>query len=216
VFPNLKTLWGYNGAAPSPAAHHLRAWSSATRGRKDDLDPSAHLKADNVAVWSSRGNYRDAGPPIEALLERAGRANARFDALSSGQLVARSPTDEPCEGDYRAYRSLSQHPMVPAAERSLYKDKADVLLRIRYYDRVRVAFVEQYRAQLAKGYAALGAAVPPFETMSRAEAVMETRRLGAKLDAMKGAPPDAVETRKVLDRFATLSPSLVSETWCHE
>jgi hypothetical protein len=71
-FPNLKTAWGYGGQTDfhSPtgatAIEHIKAWESATRGRREELHPRADIVhshgstvgyENNVSVWTVNQGY---------------------------------------------------------------------------------------------------------------------------------------------------------------
>ncbi|MBN9166014.1 MAG: hypothetical protein J0I07_34010, partial [Myxococcales bacterium] len=59
AFPNLKTLWAYNGSAPLEGGGHLGEWARATRGRATNLELSPSRAKEHVGVWDRSSGYRD-------------------------------------------------------------------------------------------------------------------------------------------------------------
>jgi hypothetical protein len=214
AFPNLKTIWSYNGAAPSPGTVHFGTWASATAGRQKDITLSTDLKSQNVAVWSASSGYHDRGEPVDKLLARAAVADAHYQGLVDGSIEVKDSHAQPCEGDYRLYRKLSQHQGLTSAQRNEYGRKADALLRIRYYPDVGKAFAKNYAADIERAYASVGMTVPDFARLSRKEAHAQILALKEKL-AKDASPPKAVRdfAQNTLTKFDSLDRYTVPEEW---
>lgn len=211
VFPNLKTVWAYDGAAPSPAGSHLRAWSLATLGRRADLKASPDQLKANVVTWSASSSYVSRRT-IESLRVESPRADARFTAVWTG----RAPSDGQSVYDYRTYRAMSTHPNATEAERASATAKAEALLRLNHFRSIANHFPKDQEnpETLRRGYAALGMRVPSFETMTRAQTLAEIERIDRVVDSMD-APPAAVRhLRALLDKYGALDPTVAKQEWC--
>jgi hypothetical protein len=210
AFPNLKTIWAYHGAAPSPGSDHLRAWSAATQGRQDDLRPGALMKQ-NVATWSVSGGYQDRVVSIASLREEQRGAEARYDAFWTGKTASSTQSI----ADYRMYRSISKHPNATPEERADATNKASALLRVNHFGAVAKSFAAANADLLKQGYSAMGREVPNLGSASRAEALAEVARLDAEVDAMKAPPSIVTALRQRLELYAALDPNVLPDNWCN-
>jgi hypothetical protein len=212
AFPNLRTMWAYNGQAVG-YEHHFRAWIAATARSADRLTLRDDLAAQNVVVWSRGGGFLAAGGALETLRTREASARARFDAFVSGARRPSSPSDPEIVEDYRSYKALSNRPDVPAGERNAFDDRAQALLRARYFETgVRTEFAREHRAAIAAGYAAIGEQAPDFARMSLAETRREAERFAAASTSKHAR--EAMTLRALLDRFAGLDRDAIPERWC--
>ena len=125
MFPSVKTIWAYTGSAPgswSGAMDHQRAWDTATRGSRTDLDRAVAArmrKGENVAVWTITHGYSDGRPPAELSEVRASynRVSGAYDRFFSGAATVPNPQTGPLRDFYNELQRLLQHPELPAAER---------------------------------------------------------------------------------------------------
>jgi hypothetical protein len=189
AFPKLKTMWAYDGAAPSAAQMrtHLAAWATATRGATDRLAAGPELRSSNVAVWSRAGGYhtnawrdsatergRDAAAAIA--LGDVERWRAGDTALGAG-----SYGDAALEFDYEALMRKADQSTVSSAERRHCLAQAEVLLQIRQWDAptdaVRDRVAAQLGPRLGEAFRAAGLTAPDVAKMTRAEALAAFRAL---------------------------------------
>lgn len=212
AFPNLKSMWAYNGQAVG-YEHHFTAWLSATAGRNDRLALREDLAAQNVVVWSRAGGFQAAGGSLEALRQKEADARTRFGAFVSGERRVASSSDPTLVADYRTYKALANRPDVSSHERRDFDDRAAKLLRVRYFEGgVRAEFAREHGAILAAGYAAIGERAPDFSRMTLAE----TRREAGRVEAAtrKSETTDGARLRELLSKYASLDGAVILESWC--
>ncbi len=211
AFPNLKTLWSYNGSAPSPGTAHFGAWIAATAGRKDDIRLTSDLAKANVAVWSKSSGYRDRNESLTSLLTRARASDTRYAALVDGSIVPKHSHEQPYDADYRTYRKLAQHKGLTAEQRADYQAKADAINRVRLYPQYRTLFVEEHGAKIKRAFEAVGLPVPDFDKLSLKEAIAQVALLKEKLKTNESASREVGElVNGKLDSFVKLRPDAVS------
>jgi hypothetical protein len=214
AFPNMKSLWCYDGSAPSPASAHLAAWSQMTRGRNEPRVTES-LKRANVGLWTASRGYEEKHRTLETVRKDAGSARAQLPAYVDG-------TSAPDHGEhnvvqsYRALRRLSARPDATPAERAQAKVDADVVLRVRYYASVRTQFSKTHGAAVASGFRAVGLAPPDFARMSRKEALAAIASFEAAAARHVHPPRAAAFVAPTLRGFANLDPNVVPERWCAE
>lgn len=214
AFPNLKTMWAYAGTSRLAPTRDLEAWARATSKPHDTIDVPADLRNHHIATWSAAGGYRD-DVQLGALRKQQTVADQRFDEFVSGDLSAHGQSADALR-DYEAYRVLSQRNDVSPAERATLAQKANQLLRIRYYDEgVRSAFAARHGETVQKGFAALGMAVPNFATMTRKEAMDAITAVETKLASMHAIPADASRMLPALRGLRDLDSKLIPESDCH-
>jgi len=208
--PNLKTMWGYSGIAPGAPVHHLQGWARSTLGRTSS-DPVRGPRA-NVTTWSAQGGIRS-GVSLEELRKKQGEADPIFGQLWGGDIES-GPWGKARE-PYETYRELSYRPELSAQEKSIMKAKADVLLRIRFYETVRTKFVETHGEEVRAAFESLGLPAPDFTRLSRKEALEVLRTFEEK--AARTSPlPEAVKSAEaVLVGFTKLDPAKIPDGWCH-
>jgi hypothetical protein len=212
AFPNMKTIWAYDGFAPSAPVHHLEAWQAATKGRTENLAPQPWLRDQGVACWSVKSGYvdKDVSPEV---LERAKRAaDADFDRLMAGSPRITSAQDQPAARHYDTYASLSKRPErndVPEMDR-----RATQLLALRHYETdVRERFGAEYRSEIGAGFHAVGLEPPSFESLTRAEALATSREFQVALARMPGPSEAATRLATLLRGLDTFDPLVVDPRW---
>ena len=208
--PNLKTMWGYSGLAPGAPVHHLQGWARSTRGRTSS-DPVRGPRA-NVTTWSVQGGIRS-GVSLEELRKRQAEADPMFGQLWGGDIEsgpwgkARMP--------YETYRELSHRPELSEQEKSIMKAKADVLLRIRFYETVRTMFVETHGEKVRAAFESLGLPEPDFTRLSRKEALEVLRTFEEKAARTSPLPAAVKNAQAELVGFRKLDPAHIPDGWCH-
>lgn len=214
AFPNLKTLWAYNGSAPLEGGGHLGEWARATRGRATNLELSPSRAKEHVGVWDRSSGYRDGSEPLEKARARQATADVRFDAWVSGARRANGSDDPALVEDYRTYKALYGRSDLHLSERSDLGAKAETLLRVRYYDgAVRRGLEREYGAVLAKAFREVG--LPPLSlaTTSRSESIA---RLAAFEAAASRTAPSAETMRAIEISMAirNLDSDVIPTRWC--
>lgn len=212
-FPNLHTVWGYAGAAPSPAGAHLQAWATKTRGRDEALRLTPDLAKESVAVWSTKRGYESATVDITRLRARSSEIHARVAEYTSG--VRPADHDGLAEADYRALKAIAAHDLATPDEKRRAHAAAEDVLRMRYYESgVRGKFVDEHRATIDAGYAVLDEQPARFESLSRRDALAAIASFESRVVRMSPAPNAATELLAKLRALRALDESVVPAKWC--
>ncbi len=223
IFPNLKTIWAYQGSAPgtwSGANAHIQRWEQATRGH----DPSQlkrslaenTRKGENVAVWTKTGGYDDGSPaqPLDSIRQEATRYRPAFEQSLGGQRAITDPQTDDVRQYYNRVQRMLSRTDLPADERRTLEATRDQTIRLLFYENVSRRFNQTYQSQIQTGYAALGRPAPNFSTMSRADALREIQSFGTALGERFPRPPAADRLYQLLsDGLKDLKPSAIPEGW---
>jgi hypothetical protein len=213
AFPNLKTLWGYSQFAPAAPVGHLQAWEATTRGRAA-YDPGRGVHG--VATWSERSGIREPGVTLEGLKSAAAEADERFQSYSSGEIRVRSPHGSLADDDYAAYRRLASRPELSKTERAAYEQKAEILLRVRFYESsIRGELAKAHGAELARAFEAVGLRPVDFATLSRREALAAIDRFERRLATVPAGAPELDRAAALLRGVRTLDPNVIPQAWAH-
>mgnify|MGYP001090094170 CR=1 FL=1 len=213
AFPNLKTMWGYSKFAPAAPVGHLQAWEARTRGRAAH-DPARGTPG--VATWSERSGIREPGVTLEGLKQAAAEADRRFSAHFSGEIRVSTPHDRGAEDDYAAYRRLASHPNLSKEERATYEQKAEILLRVRFYESsIRGELDKAHGPELARAFRAVGLPPVDFAKLSRREALEAIDRFERRLATMPTRTPDLDRAAAVLHGVRMLDPKVIPQGWVH-
>ncbi len=208
--PNLKSMWGYSGIAPGTPVGHLQSWERSTRGRETS-DPVRGGRA-NITTWSVKEGIRT-GVSLEQLRKDQASSDAIFGQLWGGDIQS-GPWGQ-ARKPYETYRELSYRPELSKQEQTIMRAKADVLLRIRFYETVRTELVNEHGPQVRDAFESLGLPVPDFTRLSRKEAVVAIQAFEAKARATSPLPEAAAKAEKLLVGFRKLDPAVIPSAWCH-
>jgi hypothetical protein len=203
LFPNLKTMWAYDGSAPGTftgATAHLARWEKATRDEVEALQPDRARglrKGSNVAVWSSRDGYQTATVKVSTaeLRTRQSTGRATFERYFQGDEVVRDAQRGPLREYYNTLQALLGRPELPASERVGLEWSRDQSLRLLFYENVATHFQRTHPVSIQRGCAALGLRVPDFSRLGRKEALAFIQTFEAEL-ARRHPPP--AEARRLL------------------
>lgn len=207
LFPNLKTVWAYDGSAPgshSGAVPHILRWERGTRGESTDRldrDVAKHTrKGENVATWSiSRGydNGEELGPLATdvASYERTSRDVA---AYSSGEQEQPSTQSGSLRDHYNNIQRLLGRQDVSDDMRSNLKTERDFTIRLIYFKNVKTYFQDVHSPTINTGFAEFGLNVPDFSTMSRKDVLSKIDEYNEKYDAADAASGGPSETATYL------------------
>jgi len=215
VFPNLKTLWGYSGFSPSAPIGHLYDWEAATRGRAAKLGDSFVAAHGAATAWSLNGGIANAGKTLEERRELVAAADRDFAAFLSGDRRIANPHQADADRAYGAYRMLAAHVRATPPERARALQRADQMLRLRFYENgVRADFARHHGAAIERVFGRLGIPRVDFGALSRKDALDAIQSFRDK--AAGRSEPDVVRIRALLEGLAELSPTIIEPGWCHE
>lgn len=214
AFPNLKTIWAYDGSAPREGGGHLADWTRATEGPATRLELSESRARGHVGVWDRTSGYRDGSGPLEEARARQATADARFDAWMSGARRSCGSDDPALVQDYRTYKALAARSDLPDAERAALDEKAEALLRARYYDgAVRRELARAYGEQLARAFQAVG--LPPLSLATASRGESASRLAAFEEAASRGAPSaDVLRAVEISAAIRALDSDLIPARWC--
>lgn len=217
AFPNLATMWGYNGFSDHAPVQDLRTWETATRGDANAISDDAFTARNNAVAWTTAQGMVDPAHdarPLDYLQGKTRDADSRYAAYVRGDEPIPHPHDCQAATDYMAYYQLSMRSDVSPAEHSAATQQAQVMLRLRYYETsVRGEFQKENGKVVGEAFNALGLTVPDFSTLSRKDA-------NAKIDEFRRAAqrqPNAnvAEAAQRLTELASLDPKAIPSFWCH-
>lgn len=222
-FPNLQTLWGYEGTAPGStqgAAVHLRQWERATRGGTEVLSVDtvrATRKGANVAVWSVRGGFQSGmhSPPVDSVRQDYEDALPAFGRAFTGAEPVRDPHRGALRTYYQRLQALLGTEVLDAPERMELSAQRDRTLRLLYYSTsVAKAFTQAHRGEIARGYRAVGESPPDFSALSRATALGAIDHFLRRAEALNTPSTDADQLARILvGGLRELEPDLVPTRW---
>ncbi|MAQ18033.1 MAG: hypothetical protein CMN30_24950 [Sandaracinus sp.] len=225
AFPNLRSVWGYAGFAPSGAtarAHQAR-WERATRSDTDRAAVHAALAQGTrraVAVAVHRRGEAWEGPPVEPLPDLGARARAGaadFGRLFRGELVVTRPGEGFGADHYQTLQSLTaHHDFADQSDdyRAFWTQRREQTLRLRFFtSHVAPTFERVHGPRLDRAYAALDLARPDFGSLTRAETLAAVARFDAAFrDA--GAPSELRAARDLLvEGLVQLDPARIPVEW---
>lgn len=219
IFPNLQTIWAYLHTAPSlktGAGTHMRMWDRATRGHQKRIDRLVAKntgRGENVAVWSRLfGVQTGLVESIEVLRARIVAAEGTFTSFFAGDSVVVDHQSGPLRQYYDTLQSLLQHDDLPDDERRTRVARADITIRLIYFDSIRAAFAKQYKNAIAAGYSALGLPIPDFSQLDRKTTLASIAEFEAKV--RPGATAAVTQLRPLLvDGLRDLDGRYIPANW---
>lgn len=220
VFPNLFTIWAYDGSAPgsySGAMTHMQRWETVTRGSRTELDrmvADKTRKGDAVAVWSRDFGYRSKkSTSITALISRVRNAESMFQEFFSGDRTVVNTQSGPLRIYYNDLNDLVGHPSLSPEQRLRYQERGKVTIRLIYFDKtVKHKFAEKYAEIISKGYKALKMSAPNFAQMSRKDCLKEISFFETKSAQSTESDVTALK-RLLLSGLMDLNEILVPANW---
>lgn len=215
MFPNLKTVWAYNGSAPgagSGATVHEAAWERGTRGRASDVSGTAQsLKNRNVRkadVIYTNGNA--SAIDLAVLRSEVESRESVYTTHFDGSAVSASSQTGPLREYYNRVQSLLSSPNLTSSERATLEGRRDVTIRILYYgSHIAPRFAQEHGAALQAAFQQAGLTAPNFATASRVE-------VRAALEALQNSTtrtPEIESALSLLDGFYNLRSNVVPEGW---
>jgi hypothetical protein len=222
IFPNLKTVWAYDGSAPgaaSGAVTHLLRWERATRGDATSLSRDVaknSRKGENVATWSTARGYDNGMErgPLSADRERYESTHSIVASYLSGDQAVQDPQSGPLRNHYNSIQRLLGRPDLAAEERPQLEAERDQVIRLLFYQNVRTMFQTVYGNQIRAGFTELGLPAPDFSTLSRKDALERITQYDAKLAETPGASTAARSlSTRLNDGLVRLSPQAIPAAW---
>lgn len=223
MFPNLKTVWAYDGWAPgaaSGAVAHILRWEGSTRGEGTDAIKrslaAGTRKGENVAVWSVTSGYDNGQPQasIESMRETYTSTKSVIPDFVSGAKIVDNPMSGELRVHYNAIQRLLGRTDLPAAERAQLQTERDYLIRVLYYKNIGSMFQATFGQNVSSAYQELGLSAPNFATLPRKEALAKI----AELDQKLASKPNASAATKAMaerlhDMLRDLKASAIPTTW---
>lgn len=223
IFPNVKTIWAYDGAAPgaySGAVPHFVRWENSTRGASTDR-VSRDLargtrKGENIAVWTVTRGY-DNGQPQRDLTEvRAAYERTRgvLPTFHSGERPVEDLSQGPLRDHYNSIHRLLSRRDISPDERAALNAEKQIVIRLLYWKNISSMFQVTHRATISQGFTELGMQVPDFSRMSRKDAMRAIADFDARV-ADRGAASRTVRylTEILHDGLRDLKPTHIPEAW---
>lgn len=218
VFPNLETAWGY--AEYSPAAgkgseQHIAQWERETRGDKDlqrrDGRGTAALWSRAATAGGGRGYIRNdpADTPLESLIDDLSALWPKVLGMFEGDEELDTPW---LSLPYRVVQLIITHPDTPADKKKKAEGFRDMILRMRYWDKITEKFATEHVAAIAAAYATAGINPPRFAGITRAGLKAHIEKLKEKVE--KSADPDLKHFfDHLLMGLWNLRSDVIPETW---
>lgn len=223
VFPNLKTIWAYNGSAPgtwSGAMPHLDRWEKATRGRTDDIDRdvvAGMRKGDNVVTWDVANGYA-ADPAAQTALSPADGTDplqatqAVFDDYFTGRQPVTTTQSGPLRDRYNFIQQQLTNPSLPPERREALEGARDQTIKLIFYSAsIAPRFAEAHAGALQEGYAAIGQVPPNLARLSRADALVAIADFERAVNAMPEPPKAATDLLQLLTALRDLTDGIPLE-----
>lgn len=194
IFPNLQTVWGYARFSPSiekGSVGHIKKWEQETRGeqtlQQSDGRGSAALWTREEADKGGTGFIRNdpADIPLEDLWSQY--SERHFDYVE--QFNGDAEIDSEMIFFYITIQDLLNHPDLDASDRAGLEEEREIVLRMRFWDKICDRFSSEYKALIETAYPAVGLPVPNYDVMPRKRLLTQIETFG---EALKLKPnPDA-------------------------
>lgn len=222
LFPNVKTIWAYDGSSPgsvSGAVPHILRWERGTRGTRTDLNrkvAEGTRKGENIAVWTVTKGY-DNGKPARTLeedLQNLSYTNWVVPEFISGERAVENPQLGPLRDHYNAIQRLLARVDLPAEQRPDLEKQRDHVIRLLFYQNVTKFFQTTYQADIQAGFGELGLPAPDFSKLSRKDGLAKIAEYDTKLNATPTASSGAKAlSTRLHAALVDLSPSAVPPAW---
>jgi hypothetical protein len=215
MFPNLRTCWSYSKFSPDIAGGsgwHIATWAAATEG-EGSLEKGD--RRGSSALWTREKGFIVGDPAAAAVGPLFTEVVHLFQDTVVPMLKGDRDVPKPTlDQIYMKIQELIAHPGADA----LMKEKAggarDLVLRLRFWPKVRERFGTEYGAQLQPAYDAIGVPPPDWSRLTRVA-------LKAHLEAVKRAleaQPEQVAPKALLDRLLGkgldhLDPAIIKSDW---
>jgi hypothetical protein len=220
VFPNLRTVWGYAGFSPAAgkgAEQHIAQWERETRGdkaldAKDGMGKAA-LWTRDAAKSSKDGRGYIRNDPAKANFKELAASFYGLGLDVKKQLQGESPLNPTILNMAYGYvQSMLAHPEIPSNDHKIATQWSEILLRMRYYERVTQKFAETYTGDIKKGYDAMALKPPDFSKMTRKALKLEMEKFKKALEDTPNTDGQAFYD-KFLTGLSKLDTELIPAKW---
>ena len=223
IFPNVKTIWAYDGSAPgsySGAVPHIARWERGTRGpRVDrlDRDSAEHTrKGEYVAVWTVADGY-DNGDEASPIAQDRSAYTSTHSAVAnffSGETVVENSQTGPLRNHYNNIQRLLGRNDIEPTERTQLEGERDQVIRLLYWKNVSSFFQTVHGDAINTGFTELGLEAPNFTGMSRKDALSKIAEYNTALESADSPSSTAEYLGDLLNKgLKDLKPSFVPEAW---
>jgi len=223
MFPNLKTIWAYDGSAPgawSGAVPHILRWERGTRATDDtslDRNVAEHTrKGENVATWTLTEGYDNGKPPraLEKDTERYDNTLPNVENFRNGTNEVEDTQRGPLRNHYNNIQRLLSRPDLPDDMRANLEQERDFTIRLIYFKNVKTFFQDVHSPSIDAGFSEMGLAKPDFSTMTRKQALETINNFNEKYDATDNPSETATYLKDLLNKgLKNLHNDFVPEAW---
>ena len=223
LFPNLKTIWAYDGSAPgaySGAVPHIMRWERGTAGNTADAldrDSAKHTrKGENVATWTTTQGYDNGleSKPIAQAMHAYRVSGRVVEAFRTGNRVVENTQQGDLRDHYNNIQRLLSRNDITADQRTEMEGQRDFVIRLIYFKNVKKFFQDVHSDTINTGFSDLGMTPPDFSKMSRKEAFDKVKEFNHKYDNTATPSDTATYLQDLLNNgLIMLSNNHVPSSW---
>ncbi|MEE2902702.1 MAG: hypothetical protein VYC39_10240 [Myxococcota bacterium] len=223
LFPNLKTIWAYDGSAPgaySGAVPHIMRWERGTAGNTADAldrDSAKHTrKGENVATWTTTQGYDNGleSKPIDQAMQSY-RVSARLvEDFRTGERTVENTQQGDLRDHYNNIQRLLSRNDISADQRTELEGQRDFVIRLIYFKNVKTFFQDVHSSTIDTGFKDVDMTPPDFSKMSRKEAFDTVEAFNEKYDTISNPSDTATYLKDLLNNgLIMLSNDHVPSSW---
>ena len=223
LFPNLKTIWAYDGSAPgaySGAVPHIMRWERGTAGDTADAldrDSAKHTrKGENVATWTTTQGYDNGleSKPIGQAMHSYRVSGRVVEAFRTGERVVENTQQGDLRDHYNNIQRLLSRNDITAEQRTEMEGQRDFVIRLIYFKNVKKFFQDVHSDTINTGFRDVGMSPPDFSKMSRKEAFDKVKEFNHKYDNTANPSDTATYLQDLLNNgLIMLSNNHVPSSW---
>ncbi|MBI4819768.1 MAG: hypothetical protein HY791_26070 [Deltaproteobacteria bacterium] len=221
MFPNLKTLWAYDGSAPgswSGAVPHLTRWERSTRGNAESINRDivkGVRKGENVAVWSASRGYDNGQPPasLESVTDRYNTSHEIVSGFMSGESVVEDSQTGPLRSHYNNIQRLLARRDISSEQRTELSKERDQVIRLLYWKNVGQLFQATHGSAMRSAFQDLGLTAPDFSKLSRKEVLEVISSFDAAKASSTTTTRNVTYAERLLHGLQDLSTTVIPNSW---
>jgi hypothetical protein len=184
AFPNLKSVWSYGGWSPEiddGSQQHISTWSKATEGGQTPKKSSAR---GSTALWTRDKGYIVGDPKAAAAGPLYADALRLWHETGEPMFLGEKDFPEPqLRPLYQKAQTLRANPDADGMAKGWAEHTIMVVLRLRFWTKIRAKFGEVYGQKLQPSYDKLGIAAPDWATLTRVRLKAHKEAVENALDA---------------------------------
>jgi hypothetical protein len=215
LFPGVESVWSYAGFSPDVAvgsATHIQTWTRATEGEGAPGKKDARGEA---AIWTRRDGWLVNDPGTAAIDKLYPEAMTAYATIA--EPVLRGEADvfgSDLNGTYGKLAAVVHHPSATDDQKSLARERMQVVLRLRHWFTIAEKFGARYGTDLAAAYHDLEMTPPTWDGLSRRELMAHM----ALLERGYASHPDAAAAKDKIERLVRrglvgLDPEIIPTSW---